>query len=428
VKSAGAWVAAIALFIIYAGEPVDAADSAGVSVSAGLGYDFISQEYFLQSIADTSLDTLDVAFDLTTNYVDNVKGQLGFTVRPWSKTDFEWRNLFEQTSESFRIKSTPELYTHLGGSRLELSGELDFRDQRDDGDTASYDAGYVYLYGRGRLITPLSEQYNGYLRVTASSVNFSEITSFNYGHQRAGLEIGLERLFANFSSARLDLFVQARRVPDSTEINYLSLGANGSALWLYSGGSLDFWGRFERKDYNRPNGLSDFNRTELDFRNQFRLGPVWKFRQEADIEFTVFTGADDISFDYSRWELLVLIGRDIGEATILLGPRVEILNEMPADDDLEEDYTELGGQLNVDYFNLSRLFLSAQSELGRRSWGNEISLNSDFVFHRLYLLFDLTIVESLSLNSLFSAEWEWHDDEQDNSRLYLLSSMLTLEF
>ncbi len=427
-KVAGVWVAAIALFLTLNPTVTLAADSTGLSFSAGFGYDFISQQYFLDTIADPDVDDIDLALELTTTFLDDYKGQLGITLRPFTSTDFEWRNLFEQSDEAFRLKSTPEWNTRWGGSRIELSGELDYKDQQSADGSSSFDTGYLYLWGNGRAVVPLSFYYNLHVKGFLSSVEFDTPSVFNYDHRRGGLQIGLERLFDDFSSIRLDLFATGRQVPDSTDINYLSLGLNSSAIWLYGGGSLDFWGRFERKDYDRPGGQSDFSRVEFSTRNEHGLGGRWQSRQELEYELTLFTGNAEVNFDFSRLELAGLVGRDIGRFTLLAGPRFELLDERPVDVDFDEDYTEFGGQINLDYFALSGIFLSAQSQLGRRSWRNELSLNSDFVFNRIFVLFDLSIVQSLSLNSLVSAEWEWHDDPQDDSRLYLLSTMLTFEF
>ena len=53
---------------------------------------------------------------------------------------------------------------------------------------------------------------------------------------------------------------------------------------------------------------------------------------------------------------------------------------------------------------------------------------TSFWYQRVYLIGDTRVMSSLTLSVLFSAEWEWHEFKQDNSELYLLSSLLSYSF
>jgi hypothetical protein len=49
------------------------------SFKAGLGYEFISQEFFLDSLAEIGADSLATITSLKTTYLDDIRGQLSLT-------------------------------------------------------------------------------------------------------------------------------------------------------------------------------------------------------------------------------------------------------------------------------------------------------------------------------------------------------------
>ncbi len=92
-----------------------------------------------------------------------------------------------------------------------------------------------------------------------------------------------------------------------------------------------------------------------------------------------------------------------------------------------EDYFEGGVRTNLDFFR-PNLFGLLESTLGHRNIYGEAELQSDFVFHRVNLAFDWRFWRIVSLNAMVFAEWEWHDNREENSELFLVSSWLTCRF
>jgi hypothetical protein len=137
---------------------------------------------------------------------------------------------------------------------------------------------------------------------------------------------------------------------------------------------------------------------------------------------------DLISDDYYRFNLILQAGLDWISYSLTAGPKIEILKEVSETDYDSEDYLESGFRIDLDYLNPGRVLLSFESTLGIRNLDYETDLQSDFLFERINLINDFYIKKSLNLNLLFSAEWEFHDDNQDNNELYILSSSLIYKF
>ena len=75
------------------------------------------------------------------------------------------------------------------------------------------------------------------------------------------------------------------------------------------------------------------------------------------------------------------------------------------------------------------LFLGTlESVLGYRNLKYVNGLQSNFIYERLNLIADWNIFGGLNFNIIFSAEWEWHENEEENSQIFLLSSGLKYRF
>jgi hypothetical protein len=68
-------------------------------------------------------------------------------------------------------------------------------------------------------------------------------------------------------------------------------------------------------------------------------------------------------------------------------------------------------------------------EFGRRDYSqNDVDFFSDHVLYQLNLLFDLNLFDRLNLYLLGAVDWQRHENKQDNSTLYLLSSAIEYSF
>ncbi len=400
--------------------------ASGLSVQAGLGYDLLSQEYFLDSATAAGPDSLIVNWALTTDYLDDLKGQLWLTYSPLADGSLELRGRYDQTAEFVRVRLGGDLSTNWQQRRLQLFGEVELKD-RYHGESEFGDS-YLRGYARGKLSQPLSQSLKLSLQLKTDGVQFASASTYSYNHFRLGGDISLQKLFGGFSSGDIRLTITHRRVPDSVQLNYLAVGAEAGLLAFYDRGELDLVAGLVKKDYSQEDHKDDHYRLLFEANHRFRLGRGWFSRQRLETELTLYHPDDPINVDYSEAGLALLGGIESGPYSLAVGPVFRFLDERKSEFSTGEDYAETGLQITLDCLTPGRLFASAESTLGRRNLKTESDLQTDFSFERLSLIGDLSITATLYLSLLFSAEWEWHDRPEENSRMYLLSSNLTYSF
>ena len=396
-------------------------------IKAGIGYEFLSQEYFLQSLEENSnLDSLDIVTALTTTYLDDVRGQLSVRYYPRSDGAVDLGASYEQTPDLVRLRLTSDLRPRLGAARLTWNGELDLRNSFEDVTKPGDD----YSSGRGRvkLMLPISNRSDIWWQLRSDFVKFDSSSELGFNHHRIGGAAGYVLQLGGFSQIDANLFYLAREVLDSNSLSYKSLGLATNFFALYSGGDLALYGRVENKDYDQPDDEDDYVRIEFEGRNKTGLGKSWFALQELDIEVQEFTANTLANNSYSRVGLDFMAGLGNLSLSVALGPHLELLNMRDQPDLTGEDYLESGLIWELEYLAAGTAFASVEATLGYRNQYDDGILLSDFVFQRLDLLADWKLLPSVSLNGLFSADWEWHDDSNENNRTFLLSSMLSYEF
>jgi hypothetical protein len=236
------------------------------------------------------------------------------------------------------------------------------------------------------------------------------------------------KLFADFSMLDLDLFLSARQVPDSSALNYLSIGLEGSFFGFYDRNDLDLFTRLERKSYNSEDNRNDYTRVELDGRHKADLGGLFFSTQELDFEAAMFHADDLINSDYIRSEITLLAGIQGSSLALSLGPNLAVLAERQDEISDGEDYLEAGLEVNLDILKPGLIFGALESTIGRRNLKQEGYLLTDFTYERLNLIADCNLFGGLNLSVLLSAEWEWHEADEENNQIFLLSSGLSYTF
>jgi len=407
--------------IILFSSGVTASDK--VKITAGVGYDFLSQEFFLDSAGLAGEDSALIGLQLKNEYLDDIKGIVSLSLLPYGDRRLELRSSYEQTPDYIRAKFLSDLRVKLGSSRLAVSNELE-RKYRYSG-SASFADSYVTGYSRTKFTTPLSASISSYFQFRGDLIAFDSTSEFSYNYYRLEGEIGLSKSFENFSFADFNFFVQHREVPDSLDLNYLVSGGEASAFVFYNGGEIDLYTRLEQKDYNQPGNRNDHYRYELQARHKLRFEGGLFTKQEFDLEYTRYDPLAPIDYSYARTGLTILFGYEHKGFSAGIGPDFEKLSEAQDEFQDGEDYLESGIRADLDYVSSGRFFSSVQSELGQRDLMFDGDIQSDFIFERMSLITDFNVYASLNLSILFSAEWEWHENPVDNARLYLLSSNLS---
>lgn len=396
----------------------------GLEYKVGFGYEFISQEFFLDSIDVT--DPLAGTAALKTTYLDDYKGLISFRLVPFEDRRLDMRASWEQTPEFIRGKLFGDFRPSLGSTQLALNWDFDAREKYH----GIEQAGDSYLSGRTRAkLTFRSESpLSFFTQFQSDFVVFDLADNFSQDYYRLGGKFGLTSRSENFSSIGGSLYLLGRVVPDSTFLNYLSFGGELSYFGFYEAGSLDLLTLIERRDYNQPADEDDFLRVDLDVRNSLRVGKKYLLRQEFDGETAIFDESEIVNFNYFRARLGLLGGIQAGGWTVLAGPQFELKRESELDFSQGEDYQEYGLKVSLDFYTLSGLFGSLESVTGNRDLTDQLELQSDFRFQRILLIGDSRLFGEVHFNILLSAEWEFHDQSEENNQIMLLSSNLSWGF
>jgi hypothetical protein len=403
-----------------------AAFAKGVSYSAGVGYDYFSQRYFLDSTTGTTPDTFLARFAYTSNYLNDFKGTLGISYRSPDSRTLELRGGYEQTAHLLRTKFSGTWRPKLGPGKIDWHSEADWRHQF----SGSASSGTSYLLGSTvlRYKLPVGASTTLWGSGQADGVHFADSAAYAYDYVRGGGKIGVEQAFGDFNLIQADVFILGRSVPDSGSLSYFSGGLESSLFGTFGRADLDLLARFEVKNYFRADALDDYSRLDLDGRCRFRLGDRLFARSDFSGDFTWYKPADQLNPSSQRVAVAALAGPEWGGWSIGLGPEAEFLHQRPSDATDREDYFELGGRVSFDLVAPGKAVASVESTTGRRTIKYPSSFLTSFNFERLSLFADWTIFGGLSLNTLGTAEWEWHTDSANNNALFLISSNLVFRF
>jgi len=420
------WIPAviIALFLVGFGPRGIAASD--LSVRAGLGYEFLSQDFYEDSLQQAGGDSLAYLTTLKTTYLDDFRSQLSVRYAPDSGRLWDIEGRWEQTPDYIRLRSTAGCRPRLGKMAMDAVAQLERKaGYSDDADPTD---DYLSGYGKVKLARPVSGKTSLRAQFRADFVRFDSSGAYSFNHLKFGSKLGMVTELADMSSLSVDLFYDARLVPDSSRLDYRTTGAEASCFGFYSRGDFELFTRFESKSYNRPDNTDDYRRLELEVRHLVRLkGSVFS-RQEVEFEALDFRDSSSLSSDQHRLELTALLGVESLTWTASLGPRLEVLNEAQGEGEPAEDYVESGLKAVLDLTQVGTIFGSLDSELGYRDLRAGGALGGDFVFERLSLLANWEFSGAFSWNLLLSADWEWHEVSDENSRLVLLSTGLVYEF
>ncbi|MEE8405502.1 MAG: hypothetical protein V3S17_08930 [candidate division Zixibacteria bacterium] len=395
-------------------------EASNYEIKTSLGYDFISQEYFLDSVTTDSTLSL---WQLKTDYLDELRGRISFRYWSGDRRELELQSSFEQSNELFRIRLFADWRPKLGNNKLGISAELERRDRYKG--VSKFGDSYLFGYTRAFIKIPVSAKVTSKIQFMSEFVRFDSTSEFSFDYYRFGPKIGLTKSFAGFSFLDVNLFLVARQVPDSAELDYLNFGLDGSFFGLMESGDFDLYARFERKDYSRADKQDDHFRIDFDNRGKINIGGNSIMRIELSSDFVFYSPDDQVNFDYNRHLLALLAGYQKDGWEVAIGPEFGLLLEQEGSLNTVENYFEIGGRIDLELLKAGRFFGSVESILGYRNLKIEDQLQTNFVYERITTIGNFQLGNGLNLNWLFSAEWEWHDLRQENSQIFLLSSSLS---
>jgi hypothetical protein len=403
------------------------ADNPGLfRARVGLGYDFVSQEYFTSDTTPTSSpDQLLEATLLRKDYLDDKKGLVHLTFDPKRNGQYILEAGWEQTPDVYRGLGRGHLAVGGSDSRLEADLNLEikgrYRGESEVGEDVSV------INAKAAYNRRLSPSLESRIRILAERVDFDSAGSLVYDYDRIGGEVGLSVLSRDFNSALFSMGVEKRSVPDSSWLDYLSVRASLGYFGNLSDAFVSADLTIENKDFEAPEDRDDYTLTTLSANLRIPAGEAFYLRPDLSLEYFDFEIDNLINNDYLLARGGLLFGWDLGRLSASFGPRIELLS-IETDFEGDDDYSELMAQAGADLMYSDRAFVLFENQIGKRDYRHKTEYYSDFIFDRMSLIGSLKIFRSLSFDLLFSAEWEWHEIDSDNNRLYLLSAGLNYSF
>lgn len=406
------------------------ADSSGVfGIRSGIGYDYISQEYFLDSLRLAGEDSLVTATLLKRQYLDDKKAFLYFSMDnrlPLDGSDSYYLEAgWEQTDEIMRGVAHASYGASSQKNRFNAELDLDLK-KRYRGETSPGEEVTV-LDSRLKYSRGLSEKTSAGLTLYGEGVWFDSATSFVYDYNRIGLTAGLDLLSDNFNAISVSLTGELRNVPDSSDLDYKLVRGNvgflGSLLNAYGSANL----ALEYRNYRLPGNLDDYFLASFYAAADWPLSRNYYLSVNPDLEIFDYSSNDFVNSDYFLGRLDLLLKRSLGPVTLSAGPAGELYSvstEFIEDD----DYYELGAKVGMDYVGLGGSIILLENQVGFRNYKTAQIYTSDFTFDRLTLIGSARIWDGLSFDLFLSAEWEWHQIDSDDNRIYLITTSVSYTF
>jgi len=404
-------------------------DPGDFSIRLGVGYDFVSQEYFTSSSRyDTSLtpdpDLTDATL-LSKDYLDDKKGLIYLKLDPKSEGRYVFEAGWEQTPEMLRALGWGHLTLGSRVNRLETDFNYEIK-KRYCGETEAGEE-LAVIKGKTRYVKKLSETVESSIRLYGENIAFDSTGSLVYDYSRYGGEIGFNLLTKDFNSIFCRGGIEKRNVPDSSRLDYWLIRGNLSYFGSISGSQLSADLNVENKNYNSPNNQDDYILATAYANMKIRTKSDFFFRPLLSLDYFNFRNDQYVNNDYLLARGGVLWGRDFDRISVAIGPKFELHSIASGFED-DEDHLELLAFGAADFFYSDRILCLIENQIGRRKYQNEPLYYSNFIFDRLSLIGSFKLLGSLNFDLIFSAEWEWHEIDSDDSRLYLLSSGLNYTF
>lgn len=420
-------VGAILLLLMTAGT-ADSNGSGCFNIRTGIGYDFMSQEYFLDSLRYTDQDSSLKSALLKKDYLDDKKGFIFFSYDPRRHPDCNQTALFElgweQTDDLYRAIGNGRLSLRTGRDRLEAEGGAEIK-QRYNGDRRLGEE-LALISGQLRHLRQWNESLESKLKLYAEHLGFDSTGEYIYNYARFGGEVGLNLITPGFNSIFLTVGYERREVSDSGQLDYNLWRSTGAYFGFMGGTQISADLNLELKDY-AGDSRDDYYLILLNTNFRIPVGPALYLKPSAELELFDFQADDYINSDYYLTRLGLQAEIERAGVSFILGPKFELLRiASPFEGD--DDYLEYMAAAGIDYVGRTGLICLLENQLGRRTYNNDPEYTSDFTFDRLSLIGSGNLFGGLRLDLFLSVEWEWHRIDSDNTRLYLISNNLSYTF
>ncbi len=430
----GIWTSrlAVLLFLILWADSWGGDTLSRFGVRAGLGYDYISQEYFLDSLRFSGEDSSVTAALLTSDYLDDKKGFifLEFDNRSLreKELDYNFEIGWEQTASVYR--AIGQGFFALGKESDRLESEFSFETKQRYSGKAALGEELNRLQGSLKYRRKFSPDLQTHFKLYGENIAFDSTGTYLYNYSRLGARAGLDILTDNLNSIYFNVAYEHRLVPDSNDLNFNLVRSTLGFAGNLGSGQLSAESSFEFKDYQFPENRDDYYLGSARIDYDYPLGGKYSLITGLNTEYFNYRFDDFIGSDHLLIRLEMLLEResgDMNQVAVRVGPVAEILKiNSPYDE--SDDYVEFAGKMGVDIMGLAGLLILLENQTGYRAYRVDPFYTSDFAFDRLTVIGSLGLIKPLTLDIFFSAEWEWHRIQSDDNRIYLIAASLACAF
>lgn len=408
--------------------PAFAEETSLIKFSFGLGYDNVSERYYLAhydtiGVPSESLEALRRA----TEEIEEMKAILKFDL---NKDFADHSRISVNNSFSFSSLYLRDiLRIEWDKDWLNLSNQAELKTIQDK-KKVTYQTDYFTnnfdVKLKARLLSGLLLRFRNNLEYT----EYKEKSTYAYDYYLNRTALELDKDISSDGFLHLSYQFSKRYVPDSTLINYDRHFFNLS-LDKYFGWEtlLQLENELDRKMFNKPEGLDNFweerftfglskrvhDRVELLFRNEFEI-------LSYDIE-------DEINFDYCENKFSAALEYELSDGLEIKGePEWLVFSSLKR---LYQDYNynQLAFILSCDLSRSTKLWLSIEDKFGKRNYkSDENPFYTDYLLNQISLFLDGELSSHLGFNLMLSVDSEWHHSKGDNLTVFLISSELTYSF
>lgn len=407
------------------------------------GVDSFAQIYRLTDLADGSLlgdeNTLRTETDVFTEL--RAAAELGLRLGDTRETA-DLRTRLSYGTDTLRGIGAARFDLRGAGQRLDGQVEVEGRRFRDDTDfTLSSDFGEFRT--RAHWQRTVTDRWDLGLRVRGRATRYERPSAFELDHERLDLSItsetrgGLGRWFdveLGMGRQWADAFEDPDPAPgDPTVVSILTYDRLfGSVEWIHDDG--DRWrvslAHFvERRDYEDQEQRSSLWDVVIEPEVRLRLDPDWELRWRSGIEWLDYDTSSETYYDLALGRTGIGLARRWRTFEWSVEPRLTWLSTPRAN---EDEYVQPSLALTFDGFGGERFFVSITEEVGHRDYREPttgaLDLYSDYWFLRSTILASVKLVRGTSLDVFVSDEPESHRDEEDDTRLTLVTATLRVRF
>jgi hypothetical protein len=391
--------------------------------SAGIGFDSFREKY---SIVDR--DTLDGVNEFRTRL------SLGLAAGTFARDYFLLEGRVQYGDDTYvsggRLKLMKLLFR--GATRLGLEGDY-ARRQFGDNSSWQFPNDYDRLFVRGYFKQSLGRYFALRLTDRLEYQDFEHRTEFDYDYHRNRVSLDAEFDWNLTTLLNMGMSFATMEIPDSTEIEYQAFGPTFE--FRHFGGLYQrtaVQAALERRDYVAGSPRSSFMSVLAFLIAEWPIAQTMSVLLENDFEFYRYDYSDPVYFNYveNRTALLLKMNPSFN-LSYGAGPTYGFLESRVSGEDV---YRELGAKLALEYNRGAVAWVSFAYEPGKRSYAaftdatgiaDDVSLFSDYTYHRLSLFANVRVWDGLSFSAFFDFSPEDHEREGDDATATLVSLSLT---